>query len=170
MDVTLLFGSNQGDRKAIIEDALERMTVIGPIKIRSSMYETAPWGFESDEAFYNMAATYATNLAPIDVLQKCLEVEKTLGRKRNGIRYSSRPIDIDILFYGDDISETPELVIPHPRMTIRNFVLTPLAEIMPHFVHPVAHKTVATLLQECPDSLPVKRLQDIKATDESLLQ
>lgn len=158
MDVTLLFGSNQGDRNALIEDAARRMEEIGSLKKRSSMYETASWGFESENSFYNMAAIYTTGLEPAEVLQKCLKVEEILGRKRTSIRYTSRPIDIDIIFCDDRIIESSQLMVPHPRMTLRNFVLTPLHEIMPNFIHPISHKTIDALLQECPDTLPVTPL------------
>ncbi len=158
MDATLLLGSNQGDRRGIIEEALRRLTVIGRLRTCSSLYETAPWGFECENTFYNMAAVYSTDLAPEDVLRVCLEVEKELGRRRIGAGYSSRPIDIDIIFCDDRIIERPDLSVPHPRMTLRNFVLVPLCEIMPGFIHPVTHKSIATLLRECPDTLPAVRL------------
>ena len=88
--------------------------------------------------------------------------KKHLGRIRlaGGPRYSSRPIDIDLLFYDSVILNTPDLILPHPRMQERNFVLTPLAEILPDFVHPVFQKTIATLLQECPDKLQARKLPD----------
>ena len=164
MDVTLLFGSNQGDRKTIIEEAQRQMAAIGHLKTQSSLYETAPWGFESEDTFYNKAAVYTTSLSPTEVLRTCLEVEKNLGRKRTSARYSSRPIDIDIIFCDGQIIETPDLSVPHPRMAIRNFVLAPLNEIMPDFIHPVTHKPVATLLRECPDTLATTRLREEKAT------
>ena len=105
--------------------------------------------------------TFSTRSA-FDFLQRCLETEKRLGRIRlaGGPRYSSRPIDIDLLFYDSVILNTPDLILPHPRMQERNFVLTPLAEILPDFVHPVFQKTIATLLQECPDKLEARKLPD----------
>jgi len=80
-----------------------------------------------------------------------LEIEKQLGRKRSGNGYSSRTMDIDIIFYGDSVIDEPDLVVPHPRMHLRNFVLVPLCEIFPDFVHPVFGKTIRQLLEECPD-------------------
>ena len=120
----------------------------------SSFYETAPWGFECDENFLNQVVVFQTRLSAFDFLQRCLETEKRLGRIRlaGGPRYSSRPIDIDLLFYDSVILNTPDLILPHPRMQERNFVLTPLAEILPDFVHPVFQKTIATLLQVSSDS------------------
>ena len=103
----------------------------------------------------NLLIVDNVRLSAFDFLQRCLETEKHLGRIRlaGGPRYSSRPIDIDLLFYDSVILNTPDLVLPQPRMQERNFVLTPLAEILPDFVHPVFQKTIATLLQECPDKL-----------------
>ena len=159
MEVTLLFGSNQGDRQALIRQAMQQMTVIGPIKCSSSLYETAPWGFEADNAFYNIAVTYTTALSPTDVLHHCLETEKQLGRTRPAGGYASRTMDIDIILYDQQVISTPELTIPHPRMALRNFVHIPLNEIMPEYIHPVTHRTIASLLQSCPDTLKVHPIQ-----------
>lgn len=159
MEVTLLFGSNQGDRQALIQKARQQMTVIGPIKRSSSLYETAPWGFKAENPFYNMAVIYTTALSPTEVLRHCLETEKLLGRTRPAGGYSSRTMDIDIILYDRQIISTPELTVPHPRMTLRNFVLIPLNEIMPEYVHPVNHQTIASLLRSCPDTLEVHPIQ-----------
>ncbi len=111
---------------------------------------------------FSTRSLFSNPVIGLRFLQRCLETEKRLGRIRlaGGPRYSSRPIDIDLLFYDSVILNTPDLILPHPRMQERNFVLTPLAEILPDFVHPVFQKTIATLLQECPDKLEARKLPD----------
>ena len=98
MLVTLIFGGNQGDRKALIDEAITEMSSIGKIERCSSLYETAPWGFESSDSFYNQIVTYETNLLPEEVLDKCQATEQKLGRVRSGTQFCSRTMDIDILF------------------------------------------------------------------------
>ena len=161
MTVATIFGSNQGDKYRILQAAVTTLSAaVGKVVRESSFYETAPWGFVCEECFLNQVVVFDTLLSPERFLYHCQETEKKLGRQRNldGPRYSSRPIDIDLLFYGSQIVHTPDLVIPHPRIAERNFVLTPLAEIMPDFVHPVFRKTISELLALCPDKLAVKRL------------
>ena len=157
MLVTLIFGGNQGDRKALIGEAITEMSSIGKIERCSSLYETAPWGFESSDSFYNQSVTYETNLHPEEVLDKCQATEQKLGRVRSGTQFCSRTMDIDILFCDSQIINTPRLTVPHPRLAQRNFVLAPLNEIMPAFIHPVSHKTIATLLSECTDTLKAEK-------------
>ena len=157
MLVTLIFGGNQGDRKALLDEAIKEMSTIGKIEIRSSLYETAPWGFESENPFYNQIVVYNTELTPEEVLDKCQATEKQLGRVRTGTQFTSRTMDIDILFCDSQIINTPRLTVPHPRLAQRNFVLAPLNEIMPAFIHPVIHKTIATLLSECTDTLKAEK-------------
>lgn len=156
MLVTLIFGSNQGDRAALIAEAIAEMSKIGKIHARSSLYETAPWGFESTQTFFNQVVVYDTALPPEQVLDKCQETEKNLGRVRTGTRYSSRTMDIDILFYDSRVIDTPSLTVPHPRLAERNFVLDPLNEIMPDYTHPVTGKKVSELLAESPDTLKTR--------------
>lgn len=162
MLVTLIFGGNQGDRKTLIDEAIEKMSEIGKIVTCSSLYETAPWGFESDHSFYNQVVTYNTELSPEEVLDKCQATEKHLGRIRSGVQFSSRTMDIDILFCDSQIIDTPRLTVPHPRMTQRNFVLCPLNEIMPDFIHPIFGKKISELLQESPDTLKARIILDFK--------
>ena len=157
-----ILGSNSGNKRQLITEAIRILSSTEQWVMASSFYETAPWGFECDENFLNQVVVFQTRLSAFDFLQRCLETEKRLGRIRlaGGPRYSSRPIDIDLLFYDSVILNTPDLILPHPRMQERNFVLTPLAEILPDFVHPVFQKTIATLLQECPDKLQARKLPD----------
>ena len=159
MFVTLIFGGNQGDRKALIREAITEMSSIGKIQHCSSLYETAPWGFESSDSFYNQIVTYATDLLPEEVLDKCQATEQKLGRVRTGTQFCSRTMDIDILFCDSRVINTPRLTVPHPRLAQRNFVLAPLNESMPDFIHPVIHKNMTTLLSECTDTLKAEIIE-----------
>lgn len=161
MIAVTIFGSNQGDKHRILQNAKKVLAdIAGTIVQVSSFYETAPWGFTCQENFLNQVVVFDTPLPAEDFLYHCLETEKQFGRQRtaDGPRYSSRPIDIDILFYDHQILHTPDLIIPHPRLSERNFVLAPLAEIMPEFIHPVLHKTIAQLWADSPDPLSVKKV------------
>lgn len=156
--VALLIGGNQGDRRALIEQATELIRQrIGSVVTVSRVHETEPWGeFEvkSDEvrvkSFLNQALVVETALTAHEVLKKALSIEADLGRvRKEGSRvYSSRPMDIDLIFYNDEVIETPELTIPHPRMHLRKFVLAPLTEVMPDYRHPLLGKSVKELLTQ----------------------
>ena len=159
MQAITILGSNSGDKQTLLAEAVRRLGTAGEAVLQSSLYETAPWGLEADNAFYNIAVTYTTALSPTDVLHHCLETEKQLGRTRPAGGYASRTMDIDIILYDQQVISTPELTIPHPRMALRNFVLIPLNEIMPEYIHPVTHRTIASLLQSCPDTLEVHPIQ-----------
>ena len=159
--VTLLIGGNQGDRRALMEEATEQIRErIGSVVALSGVYETEPWGeFEDNpQAFLNRGLMVETTLSPWQVLRTALAIEKDLGRERtlNGPNalsalnaaprlYHSRPMDIDLIFYDDLVIDTPELTLPHPRMHLRRFVLEPLAEIIPDYRHPVTGKTIRQL-------------------------
>lgn len=162
MQVTVILGSNAGDKRQLFSRAISILAGQGNRVLRkSSLYETEPWGFESQELFLNQAVIFETSLVPGEFLQLCLDTEQKLGRTRTpGVRYSSRTIDIDLLFWDSEIIDTPELTIPHPRIAERNFVLTPLREIMPGFIHPVLKKNISELAGECPDNLSVRQLPD----------
>ena len=161
MIVTIL-GSNSGDRHQLLKDAVVMLQEAGRVISKSACYETEPWGFEAEENFLNQVVVFDTDQSPIDFLHYCLAVEKKLGRvrKSGGPRYSSRPIDIDMLFCDSQIIDLPELTVPHPRMCERNFVLTPLAEVMPDFVHPVNHHSVRELLHSCTDHSAVLKCEE----------
>jgi dihydroneopterin aldolase/2-amino-4-hydroxy-6-hydroxymethyldihydropteridine diphosphokinase len=135
--VFLGLGSNMGDRVRLLEQALGALQASGRVQVvrRSALYETAPVGRTDQPSFLNMVAQVETDLPPEDLLALALEVERTLGRVR-GERWGPRPIDIDILLYGDAVVDTPSLVIPHPEITRRRFVLEPLLEIAPHATLP----------------------------------
>jgi 2-amino-4-hydroxy-6-hydroxymethyldihydropteridine diphosphokinase len=151
-------GTNLGTREVNLKKAIDMIEYyIGSIEESSSMYETEPWGFQSDQKFLNCAVKVKTDLDPSDLMEKILMIESLLGRKRAGDKYSSRIIDIDILLYGDLITETSDLKIPHPRMHERRFVLVPLFEIAPDEIHPVLEQSIGRLLEVCKDQSNVVR-------------
>ncbi len=166
--VVLLIGGNQGERVPLLMRAVSEIAHrIGKVSLASSLYETEPWGFETEQQFLNQALVVDTDLTATEVLRKALEIEKELGRVRNKDseiqnskfkiqNYSSRPMDIDLIFYDSDIVETADLQLPHPRMQLRRFVLEPLAQIIPDFKHPKLRKTMRQLLEECTDGGAVK--------------
>ncbi|MCK5170064.1 MAG: 2-amino-4-hydroxy-6-hydroxymethyldihydropteridine diphosphokinase [Bacteroidales bacterium] len=157
--VYLLIGGNLGDRYKLIASAKQSITKkIGKIVKESSIYETAPWGFESEQDFLNQVVHISTNLTPKDVLNKCLEIEKELGRNRESEQYSSRTMDVDILFYNDEIIQLWNLIIPHEQLHKRRFTLEPLVEIAPGLIHPVIKKSISDILKECKDNSEVRKL------------
>jgi 2-amino-4-hydroxy-6-hydroxymethyldihydropteridine diphosphokinase len=154
--VTIGLGSNLGDRLANLQAAIAGITPELRLLRASPVYETPPWGFSDQPAFLNQVIQAGTELEPKDVLRKLKGLEVELGRKTT-FRYGPRLIDLDILFYDDFVLESPPLVIPHPRLAERAFVLVPLADLAPGLRHPVLGKTVCELLQAI-DSSQVKPL------------
>lgn len=154
--LVLLLGGNMGDREAVFNSAIDELSSsLGDVVLTSSLFESEAWGFESDNMFLNQVVVVDTARTADDCLKITQGIEKLLGRVRHKQRYSSRLIDIDLLFYNDDIVNTPDLIIPHPRIQERNFVLEPLNEVMPDFVHPLLNKKISTLLVECTDQCKV---------------
>ncbi len=153
--VAVGLGGNMGNRLAYIGKAQMLLSQqVGKIIKCSSLYETAAWGNTDQPHFLNQAVILKTPLTPKMLLDKCLEIEKQLGRRRE-IKWGPRSIDIDILLYNNIIKTTEVLQIPHPHMQDRRFVLQPLAEIAPTYMHPVFKTTLTTLLSCCADPLPV---------------
>lgn len=153
--VYLSLGSNLGNRLANLHEAVERMEQAEiHVNRLSSIYETEPLDLLDQPWFLNQAAEVETDLAPFDLLKVTQKIESEMGRERT-VPKGPRPVDIDILLYGDEVIQTPELEIPHPRMTARRFVLEPLAELVPELCHPVTHQTIAEML-------PATREQNIR--------
>lgn len=153
----LLTGGNLGERAENLQKANRLIAVqSGRIIKTSGVFETAAWGKTSQPDYLNQALLIETSLNASTLLHSLLAIEKQLGRLRQE-KYGARIIDIDILFFNDAIVKTPDLVIPHPHLHNRRFVLVPLAEIAAGYLHPVLKKTIETLLSECPDSLNVKK-------------
>jgi len=156
----LLLGGNLGNKELIFLNARTRLREeLGKIIQMSSVYETEPWGFRSEYLFWNQVILIETEWPPADVLKKTKTIEQELGRVRKIERYSSRLIDIDLLFYNDLVFHEPELELPHPRIIDRRFVLEPLAEIASDLVHPVFRQTIIELLENCSDILKVKKIR-----------
>lgn len=153
----LCLGGNIGNREFTLKLAVEKINhEIGKVISQSNYYETEAWGVENQDKYLNQCICVETLLPSNQVLKKSLEIELSLGRKRNHKEtYEPRTIDVDMLFYNSDIIQTKELSIPHPRLHLRKFVLIPLNEIAPTFVHPVINKTIHTLLLGCIDDCEV---------------
>lgn len=158
----LLLGGNLGDRKSVFAQARAILEdTVGKIAAQSALYETEPWGFDSDDLFWNQVLEITTVLSPDEVLQQTQKAELSLGRIRKANQYDSRIIDIDILFYGELIINQANLNVPHPRIQERKFTLIPLNEIAPDLIHPVFQKNIRQLLNECTDPLKVAKVPDL---------
>lgn len=158
LQVDILLGGNVGDTLEIFSKAKGQLIdKAGAIVRESSLYRTEAWGFDSDP-FLNQVVTLKTKLLPHELLQILLSVEAFFGRERKGEGYAARTLDLDILFVEEQIINTSELVVPHPRMGERRFVLEPLSELYPDRIHPVTGKTISRMLAECDDTSSVEKL------------
>lgn len=156
--VVLILGGNRGDVSRLPEEAIEQVSRgIGRVVQRSRCYESEPWGFQAEERFWNCVVEVESDLSPEEVLAEIHRIEARLGRDRvqeqrekeqSGERYTSRTMDIDILFYDQEVISTPSLQIPHPRLEEREFVLRPLCELMPERQHPISGRRMQSLLEE----------------------
>ncbi len=154
----LSLGSNEGNRQSWMEQAIDSLSVhAGNVFARSAFYETKAWGLTDQPDFLNMCIALETMLSPVDLLTVIQNTELQLGRTRT-IKWGPRTLDVDILFFNNEIIQSEALIVPHPFVQDRRFVLMPLAEIASGLVHPIMKKTVAQLLDECPDGLEVKRI------------
>lgn len=154
----LLLGSNMGNSLVLLSSAIEQIEKqIGKIMLQSGLYSTAAWGNTSQPDFLNLVIEVATSLDAPETLQTILAIEKKMGRTRT-VKNAPRVIDIDILFFNNEIITRSDLTIPHPEIQNRRFVLTPLHEIAPQMTHPLLNKTIHQLLLQCPDQLAVKKM------------
>jgi len=150
-------GSNKGNRSGLIKEAIDKIDIIiGKVVLKSSIYETKSWGFNSNN-FYNICILLESTLTPELILNKILTIEKDIGRLKTTDQYSDRCIDIDILFFDNRIVNSKSLEIPHPRIQLRKFVLTPMLELTPDLIHPILNKSIRQLELECVDKdQPIK--------------
>lgn len=159
--VYLCLGGNVGDTRQYLEQAIGLIdSRIGNVTAKSTIYKSEPWGLECDQWFLNQVVIVETELEPHAVLERCLQIEAELGRTRCGNGYMPRTIDIDIIFFGNQTINQPDLIVPHLLMHRRNFVLQPLCDVAPDFVHPVFGLTMKQLAAVCEDKSVVKRLED----------
>jgi 2-amino-4-hydroxy-6-hydroxymethyldihydropteridine diphosphokinase len=155
--VFLGLGSNEGDSRLFLQQARALIaSEIGRICRASAIYRTAAWGVENQHDYLNQVIEVQTALSPLALLQKTMDIERRLGRKRL-VRWGSRTIDIDLLYYDRLCLHTAELHLPHPRIPERRFVLVPMTEIAPDWLHPQLHKTQTELLAACPDTGKVEK-------------
>src|SRR5678816_3503136 len=147
-NVYLALGSNLGNRAANLKEAINSLSPQMEVKAKSKVYETPPWGYTEQEKFYNQVLRVQTYLEPESLLKHLKRLEVALGRKAS-FQNGPRVIDIDILFYDDRVVNTPVLDIPHPHVHERGFVLLPLMDIAPDYVHPVKQRSVREMLAGC---------------------
>ncbi len=155
--VILLIGGNIGDRPKYLQQAVTLIAArTGRVTRESALYETAPWGEVQQPDYLNQALILETEMDAPALLEELLLIERTIGRIRRR-KWDSRVIDIDIIFFNQEVITLPQLKVPHPRMQLRRFVLAPLQEIIPDWAHPILQLTVNQLLEACPDPLPVHK-------------
>lgn len=168
MHLYLSLGSNLGARKTYLEKALQALEErIGALLKCSSFYESTPWGFASEHLFLNAVALFETELGPLQILDISQEIELQLGRTEktaDGV-YHDRTIDIDLLFYGDTVMSEPRLILPHPHLALRRFVLEPLAEIAPTLRHPLSGLSISEMLK----TLNCGKVERLVQSDETVL-
>lgn len=160
-NVFLGLGSNMGDRSKMLKEAVLLIkNEVGIVLHESSIYETKAWGNSHLNDFYNQVILLQTHLSPIEVLQGCLTIENRMGKlSKNSSNYENRLIDIDLLFYDQFCCEDKQLVLPHPYIAQRNFVLEPLSEIAADFIHPKLGFSMRELLRQSDDKTPLNRLE-----------
>ena len=156
--VVFLTGSHAPDRDDVLRRTAEILVRrVGEVEMASQIYGSEPWGFHAEEMFSNQALVLQTTLTPIEVLDEALATEQEVGRDRaseqmekqiTGERYASRVVDVDVMFYDDEVIDTPRLKLPHPLLHVREFALEPLCEIMGDYCHPVLGKTLNIIYEE----------------------
>lgn len=154
--LVLIIGGNLGDRCQNISTAYHSLVkVFGNVRLKSAVYETEPWGGKSSGKYLNQVLTFNVSKDELDILQCIQNIENSMGRTRN-VKWGNRTMDIDILFLSDKIINRQTLQIPHPYIQDRRFVLKPLNEILPDYIHPAFKKSIRDLLHECADESDVR--------------
>jgi|SRR5215472_7288194 2-amino-4-hydroxy-6-hydroxymethyldihydropteridine diphosphokinase len=161
----LSLGSNVGDREGQLLDAIRRLGAVGRVQLVSPIYETEPVDFTAQPMFLNCVIALETSSRPAQLMQQLIAIEKAMGRERIQ-KKGPRTIDLDILLFGNEIVNTPDLMIPHPAMEKRRFVLQPLADIAPEARHPLLGKAVRELLEDLPLGQSIRRWKE--ASDQRL--
>ncbi len=157
--VVLCIGGNLGDRLENLEETRDFIEFnIGDIVEASSIYESPAWGMEAAPEFLNQILVVKSTLNHLQLLNEIKELEEFYGRTRVAGKYTSREMDVDIIYFNEDVLEDEKITVPHPRLQERKFVLTPLAEVLPEFVHPVLKKSSVELLKDCQDTAMVKKV------------
>lgn len=152
----ILLGTNLGDKRANLHQAILSISAnLISIVSYSDIYETAAWGNTNQDNFYNQVIEVNTELSATDLLKTLLQIETEMGRIRNQ-KWEARIIDLDILYFNNEIIDTENLKVPHPYLHVRRFTLAPLVQIASEFLHPVFNKTNTALLENCSDSSEVK--------------
>lgn len=153
----LSIGTNLGNRELNIKNAIIFLQEeVGKFVATSATYETEPWGFEAENNFYNLVVLFETDLLPRELLNAVKRIEQKMGRVKTRQGYQSRIIDIDIIFYENQFYHDKNLSIPHKHTHMRNFVLMPLADLAPNYVHPLLQLSVSQMLQNCDDQTSIK--------------
>lgn len=152
--VVLMIGGNLGDREQLLKEALLGLAEIGKIEMLSSIYETEAWGQASEAGYLNQAVVLRTDRSPIEFLRSVQQIENRLGRVRKE-KWGDRTMDIDMIYVDDMVYHDQDLTLPHPRMAERNFVLVPLVEILPDYIHPIFGVSNRDLLRRCKDEKKV---------------
>lgn len=155
----LCLGGNMGDRLGNLNEVKRQILALDcVIEAQSSVYQTKAWGVDEAPDYYNQIIKISTYLPADQLMQRLLAIEKNMGRVRTDNRNASRTMDIDILFFNNEIINTDLLEVPHPRLNLRNFVLVPLNEIASNYIHPFLNKSISDLLIECSDTSEVKKI------------
>ena len=163
--VFLLLGSNQGNPQSRLDEAIKRIEeTAGQILQASAVYRTEAWGLMDQPDFYNQVIRIETSHSSQSLLKEILAIEQSMGRVRLQ-KWGPRIIDIDLLFYDQEIIDVPGLRLPHPGIPERKFTLLPLFELAPDFIHPVTGKRIRTLLKECADPLRVEKVDLSKSPE-----
>ncbi len=165
-EVWIGLGSNSGDRLSYLRLGLTRLAQAGDILRVSSVYQTEPWGKTDQPDFFNMVCSLSVDRRNPEAFWDLLKnIEEEVGRDRGGERWGPRRLDLDVLFWGEEVFQSPQLTVPHPRIPQRRFVLEPLVEISPHLRHPISGLTAQELLHRCPDSGKVIKLSRIEVLE-----